>query len=417
VLELGSEEATLKWIRLNLHSFDTLSQIQARKFYGVHKLNTDEKKGVEELDMYSRIRFMGFKDLHNHTDDPNYEFLSVLEERLVESPHLAFRTPQIYIRGGTGLGKTLLINTIMEHVAHYRYPENGWHKDYYSDVYQVIFYDECDFGTKDIKRLLLDFVQGGPNVKLNVKGTHTFKRDNAFMYCASNYSLLDNYCGSKYIHLDSIPHCISLGECADGVVDCCGVQLDDGTVKCKYLKYHEPFKAFSNRFDEFYIEYPLHGFMNQPESSIWLNKDDCIKRREMLEARYSNHAVINWCSLDNMIFSDEPLPQEYNKLYKQAKKEGYVGSYVQYKKEQQEGWLERLKLENIDSQESLDDVDDNIVSPLRIIKVIPKGAFPQDYHKLYKQAKKDGYVGSYKQYKKEQQEGWLARLMSVDTDS
>jgi len=348
VLQLGSNEAALQYFRKRYVKLDTKSQEQFIRFYGVHKLNTDEKKSVEELDMYSRGRFIGFKDLHSHRNDPNYEFLSTLESRMVNSPHLAFRTPQIYVHGETGLGKTLLMNTIMEYVAHYRYPENGWHKDYYSNVYQVVFYDECDFGTKEIKRLLLDFVQGGPNVKLNVKGSHTFKQDNAFMYCASNISLSHNYYGEKYRAIGGIPPCIVSGPCGRDTLHCVNESGTGSNKECQYSYKYAPFKAFGDRFEQFYIEYPLHGFRDLPAKSTWLSYRRLEK--EVLEKKYSNHRVVNWCSLDNMLFSEAALPQDYNEMYIKMKENGCNDSYTQYKKKQQKDWLA-----SVCSVKSLDD--------------------------------------------------------------
>ena len=341
-------------LELSKHIYDNGLDVQAgihsfvKKFksstVNVHEVNNFIKLMGGPLSAYykvpelrhivalqSRVRFLGFKNLKNHEDDPNYKLLSFIEEGLCASPYMASRRKHLYLYGDSLLGKSMLFSLLCRIIPHYRYPDDGWHSAYVNGLYQMIFWDECTFTGTKTERLNM-FFGGVDKVELNVKGGRAWKYDNPLVVCTSNRSFESNYGVRLGARLRS--KCVQY---VVGEVSVCVVQYP-----CLCSSERKIYMAFRSRCFIYEIKYPLHSFLNMScyDERVWQKFGDSKKT---LLSKYSNHTPVNWLSSENHIFSKECLPSGYYQEYNLYRLEGGLLSYELFKREKQEEYLKKLR--------------------------------------------------------------------------
>lgn len=295
----------------------------ARKMYGAKTFEKDEQEFILQKEFHERGRLVEFKNLEDHKDDPNYELLNFIQNRLRRSPWLPMRTTHLYLWGESAMGKSAIFSNLADRIPYYIYPQDGWHSIYVNAVYQYIFWDEATFKghkTEDLNK----FLGGVTNVELNVKGGRTWKRDNPVIIMTSNKSLAANY-NTRLPQFSK--------ECLEFInheVDSC----PEGIKNCKCIPENSIYNAFRKRVWEYNIEYPLHGFINKEEG----NTNVHITGQDQIKERFNKHEPINWLDPKNIVMGPSLPSGFYDELAKHHK-EGGKKRYFDIKKEYQIEWL------------------------------------------------------------------------------
>lgn len=105
-------------------------------------------------------------------------------EREYKSPHLLIWSAE------PNFGKSSLMNFLIETTPTYQWPSDNWYELYTNYLLQVIIWDEFTLVGHSQEFLKLLF-SGGP-IKLPIKGSQIFKKDNPLIFCGSNYSLKEH---------------------------------------------------------------------------------------------------------------------------------------------------------------------------------------------------------------------------------
>ncbi len=113
----------------------------------------------------------------------------------------AFKTPQLFIWGEAGVGKTHFVNELERFCRVYRVPSEEFYDFYEDDKYDLIVYDEFKAG-KTIQ-FMNEFLQGSPMV-LRKKGSQVMKTNNLPVIVLSNYSLRECYFNAEDTKLDTL---------------------------------------------------------------------------------------------------------------------------------------------------------------------------------------------------------------------
>ena len=92
----------------------------------------------------------------------------------------------ISIVGEPSIGKTLVFSKLGEYIPMYKYPEDGWHREYLNEVYSFIVWHEWSYmihSPEDYLRLF-----EGIGTDLKIKGSKGIKRDRPMFILTSNES-------------------------------------------------------------------------------------------------------------------------------------------------------------------------------------------------------------------------------------
>lgn len=86
-----------------------------------------------------------------------------------------------------GLGKSSVINLLKTASPCYKWPDDAWFDHYENYLYQWIIWDEFRLTGQNSEFLKRFFA--GDQMRLPVKGSHAYKRDNPLLILTSNFSL------------------------------------------------------------------------------------------------------------------------------------------------------------------------------------------------------------------------------------
>lgn len=108
----------------------------------------------------------------------------VKEKRRYKSPNLLIWS------SAPDLGKSSLMNMLAQITPTYQWPTDNWYELYSNNLLQFILWDEFTLigHSQEFMKLLFT---GGP-LKLPIKGSQIFKKDNPLIFCGSNYSLREH---------------------------------------------------------------------------------------------------------------------------------------------------------------------------------------------------------------------------------
>jgi len=113
------------------------------------------------------------------------------------------KTKQLWVYGETGVGKSLLIHTLLQHFHGYEVPEdNGWIEDY-NDDFDFIYVDE--YNDSFMTGSFLNRLAEGVEMKLKRRGrTPYIKKKNLPLIICSNQSISEVYASQPSRVLDAM---------------------------------------------------------------------------------------------------------------------------------------------------------------------------------------------------------------------
>ena len=111
--------------------------------------------------------------------------------RYMNKAERVYKSPQILIWSSEpNYGKSSFMNLLDALSPTYNWPTDNWYELYTNYLLQFILWDEFTLigHTQEFLKLLL----AGNPLKLPIKGSQIFKKDNPIIFCASNYSLKEH---------------------------------------------------------------------------------------------------------------------------------------------------------------------------------------------------------------------------------
>lgn len=137
-----------------------------------------------------KIKELGMSPELNYTAEALHKLVCILEflnkHAFPSNRHYKSKTLHLW-SNKPGMGKTSLINFLKRFSPSYRWPDDNWFDHYENDLYQWILWDEFRLtgqNTEFLKRLF-----AGDEMRLPVKGSHAYKKDNPLVVLTSNFSL------------------------------------------------------------------------------------------------------------------------------------------------------------------------------------------------------------------------------------
>lgn len=111
--------------------------------------------------------------------------------RHMQKNNRRYKSPNLLIWSHEpNFGKSSLFNLIKAHSPTYQWPTDNWYELYSNFLIQFIIWDEFTLigHSQEFMKLLLT----GEPLKLPIKGSQIFKKDNPLILCGSNYSLREH---------------------------------------------------------------------------------------------------------------------------------------------------------------------------------------------------------------------------------
>lgn len=137
-----------------------------------------------------KVKNMGLSPLINYSKEGLEQLLEILtflnQHAIPSVRHYKSKTLHLW-SNKPGMGKTSLLNLLKRVSPSYRWPDDNWFDHYENDLYQWILWDEFRLtgqNSEFLKRLF-----AGDEMRLPVKGSHAYKKDNPLIFLTSNFSL------------------------------------------------------------------------------------------------------------------------------------------------------------------------------------------------------------------------------------
>ena len=142
-------------------------------YFDIDKVKTLAKNpnlGFNKDSLDQLLEVLSFLNKHNRPNKRHYKSKTL---------HLWSNTP--------GLGKTSIVNVLKYISPCYKWPDDTWFDYYENYLYQWIVWDEFRLTGHNSEFLKRFFA--GDQMRLPVKGSHAYKKDNPLLILTSNFSL------------------------------------------------------------------------------------------------------------------------------------------------------------------------------------------------------------------------------------
>jgi len=142
-------------------------------YFNIDKINILAKNpnlGFSSNSLNQLIQILSFLNNHNIPNERHYKSKML---------HIWSNEP--------GLGKSSIVNLLKTASPCYKWPDDAWFDHYENYLYQWIIWDEFRLTGQNSEFLKRFFA--GDQMRLPVKGSHAYKRDNPLLILTSNFSL------------------------------------------------------------------------------------------------------------------------------------------------------------------------------------------------------------------------------------